>query len=353
MSLFRSINFHLIYFELKLGTILRLKLFFMPFNYYCNNPTFSSLGFLSLDDKKLVSFMVKEGFNVNKKWAHDNPVLHLLLANERFNDFERFLDLIPQYINPNLCDGPFYGKKSLLILLTMMVSNGMLPLKFIKQYKEKIDFNYQDSSGRTALHYAVILGRYDIADALIQAGASSSIDDKYKKRAFDYLFCAESCINSVLKQIDIEPTRDIEAKNNVIKDHRGRPLTLQGVQLVQKKSIVGHVLQGVKDGNCRLVKYIKGHLKWSTFIGDDTQPTYIIMADLAQQIATTYHKNLDKILVCEMLSPEEQDQFFDYLLDLDQKLSGNSILSGCLAGHKMMSKYYEHEAPRSISSFVS
>lgn len=270
-----------------------------------------------------------------------------------FDDFERFLGLIPQYINPNLCDGPSYGEKSLLIILTMMVSSGTLPLKFIKEYQGKIDFNYQDGSGRTALHYAVILGRYDIVDALIREGASSSIEDKYKKSAFDYLFCAESCINSVLKKIDIEPTRDIDAKSNLIKDHRGRPLTLQGVQLVQNESIVGHVLQGVKNGKCRLVKYIQGDLKWGTFIGDDSVPTYMTMVGLAQQIATTHHKNLDTILVNEELDPKEQDQFFYYLLDLDQKLSGVSVLSRCLAGHKTMSKDYGPEAKRSIISLAS
>lgn len=323
----------------------------MPF--YVTNPKFRSLDFFKLADEQLISFIRKEDFNVNKQWSRDNPVLHLLLANEQFDDFNRCIGLMPQHINPNLCDGPSFGSKSLLIMLVLLVSSGSLPLKFINLYKEKLNLNYQDATGRTALHYAVILGRHDIVNALMTLGASAVIQDKYNKKAFDYLFCDAKDIRSVLKQIDIEPLRDVNATLNTLRDHLERPLILQGVQLTQQKSIVQRVLHAAKKGECQLILYIGGSSNWGTFVGDQTEATRSDMINFAQEIAHDFSKPLEEVLLNQTLSPQEQNEFCEYLTGLEKQLAGISVLSNCLGGHHLIAKLYSatpaHEATSSTS----
>jgi hypothetical protein len=312
----------------------------MPF--YCDNPKFSTLKFMELDDRDLISFMIREDFNVNKEWGAENPVLHLFLANEFFSYFERFLDLIPERINPNLCDGNAFGNKSLLILLVMLVSNGSLPLEFIAHYERLLNFDYQDKFGRTALHYAVILGRLNIVDALLMAGASALIPDKQGIGAFEYLYCDESYITEVLKQIDIEPSRDIRATSNEIKDHLNRRLILQGTQLLQEKNIVGIILRNFKAEDSSLIKYTEENGMWGTLIGDSSEPTVLYMHEFAEKVAAAYHISIEEILLNQELESEEETHFLQHLKTLHQRLSGFSVLRHCQSGHQAISEYLDH-----------
>lgn len=313
----------------------------MPF--YHNNPKFSSLDFMNLDDKELISFMRKEGFNVNKEWGFENPVLHLFLANEMFDYFDRFLDLIPQNINPNLCDGNSFGNKSLLIILTMLPSSDSLPLKFIDHYKRKLNLDYQDKAGRTALHYAVILGRLDLVDALTKSGASASIKDKDGLCAFDYLNCSKACISSVLKQVDIRPGRDVYATSNSLNDHLGQPLFWKGKRVTLDVNSVQGVLDDVKTRQSRLVEYIRGNNNWGTFIGDQSEATYKYLGELAQDIASSFNISLEEVLLDEELPSEDLGEFLDFLEDLTKNLSGVSVLDNCLMGHEAIIAYQESE----------
>jgi hypothetical protein len=316
--------------------------------FYYEDKRFNPLDFLGLDDKSLKSFMIVNEFNVNKEWSSENPVLHCLLANELFHDVARLFQLIPERIDPNLCDGDRYGKKSLLILLVLLPSSKTLPLQFMKLFHNRLKYDYQDKEGKTALHYAVILGRLDLIQALIASGASPSIKDKNGLCANDYLNCSTSTIMKTLKKVDLEPFRDTKARSDTLKDHLGRPLMLQGAHLVQSKAIIGRILQ-IKD--LVLIKYIEGSPgDWGTFIGDTTSATAEEMTKLAEDIAEVNKKQIPEVFIKEQLSADEQQAFIKHLNTLHDSFSGISLLEQCQEGHKEMTQNIE--AQKSESSDV-
>lgn len=278
-------------------------------------------------------------FSPNALWRKDNPFLHLILANELYSSFEKLMDLIPKRINPNLCDGEEFGRKSLLILLCLLPPSHSVALKFIELYKHRLDLNYQDKTGKTALHYAIILGRYDLATRLIELGASLEIIDEEGLIPEDYLHCPAAVIISTLKWIDIDPERDIKASKNKLSDHFNRPLQLQGTQLSQVKSTIKHVLA---DEDLVLVKYIQ-HQDGicNTFVGDRCLDTYRNMQQLALKIADNNGIPLRKIFVIEPLAKDEQLKFKKSLEDLMGELSGVSIFDQCVAGHKRLEELFE------------
>lgn len=300
-------------------------------SFYYSNKRFNSLSFMRLSDEKLQSFIHLNHFNPNADWAPDNPILHFLLANERFIDVARLFSLMAKRIDPNLCDGSRYGKKSLLILLTLLPSSGLLIHKFIDVYKEDLLVNYQDDKGRTALHYAVILGRADVAGRLIGLGASTQIRDKDGLSPLDYLHCTEETICSTLKMVDIEPARDTKALRNSLTDHYGRPLMIQGAYSNQCKNTV----ELLKGGKQVLIKYIKGNPPaWSTFIGDDSSATYADLLSLAKEIAKRKHVPLSDIFINQKLDSDEQQEFREMLAAFSNEFSGQSVLEQCISGHE-------------------
>lgn len=303
----------------------------MPF--YFDNPLFNPSALRALDDTKLLTLIRSGAFNVNKEWCEDNPVLHCFLANENFDVVSRFFRLCPERINPNLCDGKTFGNKSLLITLTLVVSSGTLPIDFINRYQRELNFDYQDAEGKTALHYAVILGRYDIVNALIAAGASVKIPDRAGLRALDYIKCSTCLVSKTLKSIDIEPTRDRKAECNNLKDHSGMNLMLQGAYLIQKKEIIKRILD---EPRLSLIKYIERGESWNTFVGDDTKATFEEMSSFAENIATDYSYSLSDVFVNMRLDEAENINFILYLRGLYEKLSGVSVIDECLAGHRIL-----------------
>ncbi|KTD33793.1 Ankyrin repeats (3 copies) [Legionella nautarum] len=307
--------------------------------YYCTDPKFRSLEFLHFPDEELLSFIRRNFFNPNALWAKDNPFLHLILANEFYSSFERLIDLIPERINPNLCDGEAFGRKSLLILLCLLPPSDSVALKFIELYKHRLDLNYQDKTGKTALHYAIILGRYKLASCLVELGASLDIIDENGYIPEEYVQCPVAVVASTLKSIDIDPARDINASRNKLSDHFNRPLQLQGIQLPQVKSMIQHVFA---DKDLVLVKYIEGQEGiCNTFVGDNCVETYRNMQKFAVEIASNYNISLKKIFVCEPLKEDELFKFKEVLVNLNQTLSGISIYEQCVEGHKKLQKLFE------------
>jgi len=287
---------------------------------------------MTLPDHELRSYIIRESFSPNKEWCTDNPVLHCWLANEFFTQVRRLIELIPERINPNLCDGHVYGRKSLLILLTLLPSNGTLPFEFIKQFQSKIEFNYQDIHGRTAAHYAVILGRKDLLSTLVQHGAYLDISDEHGLNPLDYINCPQALIEQTLKTIDIEPLRDVKASRNRIRDQSSTPIRMKGNLIIQTKEEADKLLS---EPDLVLVKYIEGREPlWSSFIGDDSPETRICMLRLAQTISEELSIPLKEIFIPSFLCKEELQNFKDGLTSLSLDLSGVSMIDSCLQGHQ-------------------
>ncbi len=254
--------------------------------------------------------------------------------------------LIPKDINPNLCDGNEFGCKSLLIILVLLVSNANLPLKFIEQYKSKINFDYQDKNGKTALHYAVILGRAEIVSVLLSHHASDVLADLDGKCAFDYLNCKPDKIKKILKQIHIEPFRDVMAKRNMLGDHEGQPLFLQGVKVVQSKNVLENILSNEKI--C-LIQYLTNTPFWASCIGDDTDATRIRVEEIAGQLAFDHNQPFSDVWIDKPLPPSYHSQFNDYIHKLNSCFLGKSILEVCIEGHQLIESQLLESAVSSLS----
>ncbi len=296
---------------------------------------------MKLCDAELKSFISRTHFSPNALWARDNPVLHYWLANELFVEFSRLLVLIPLRINPNLCDGIQYGRKSLLILLALLPSCGDLVFHFIARYRTKLNFDYQDVHGKTALHYAMILGRYDLFKCLIEHGASAGIQDKSGKTAVDYLNCAEEIIEITLKRIDIHPRRDEYAKRNLVTDQERRHVTLKGKEVQQTKPGIDGILA---DRTLKLTEYISGKgMNWGTFIGDASEETYDRMLSLAQEIAEAYEVPLDTVFVVRELDESYHQGFMKWLEEQSTQFSGVSVIEKCNMGHQLIASYVSSE----------
>jgi len=291
---------------------------------------------MSLPDDELMTFIRKHHFNPNAFWGRDNPVLHCWLANEFYDRVERLLDLIPSRIDPNLCDGPSYGRKSLLIVLSLMVSNDSLIYTFMEKYRTKIDFDYQDARGRTALHVAIILGRFDLVKILIEEyKASVSIQDKDGKTPFDYLNCSEEMIKNTLKSVGLEALRDGEAKRDRI-SFNGSALYISGELLTQTKDNIKALLDREP---LVLMTLIKGNTtKWSTGIGDDSLETRAKSLAFATDVAQHFKVPLKDVFVEEPLDEDTVSKFKSFLREEHTTFSGVSVLEKCREGHKKIER---------------
>ncbi len=291
---------------------------------------------MKLGDKELLSFIHQNHFSPNALWAPDNPVIHCWLANEFFDYIQILIEMIPERINPNLCDGERYGRKSVLILLSLLPPAGSLASEFIERYKSKLKFDYQDKNGKTALHYAVILGRHELVEQLISCRASITIQDKEGKTPFDYLNCKAGLIAHTLKSVDIEPSRDTKALKNSVVDNENHTIIINGEVLVQNKQTIDALLARKNAGFTRY--RVENPGCWGPCIGDDTQATSEYALSIAESIARDYDKPLDLIFMPEKLSADYSQQFRENLTGLSTNFSGRSVLEECVNGHAIIER---------------
>ena len=310
--------------------------------YYFHSPIFSSLKYMHLSDMQLLSFINKNHFNPNANWFKDNPVLHFLLANEYYEYIERLIRLIPDRRNANLCDGPGYGKKSLLILMTLLPPDGVLVFQFIEQYKAKINFDYQDMRGRSAMHYAVILGRYDLFCKLRELGASDTLTDHEQRTPLSYINCSEELILNTLKSVDIKGLRDAKATRNMIVDSQFLPIYLRGKAMIQNKDSVDQLL---KTDKISLVTYTTQSEYWGMLSGDDTAETVDEMHRFAEGVAKSHHIPLSEVYSPTLWSGDDSMEFRVLLEHSSTCFAGVSILEECLLGHKKIADQQSQHAP--------
>ena len=296
--------------------------------------------YMRFTNDELLRFIHLNHFSPNASWSPGNPVLHCWLANESFDHVSRLLQLIPLRINPNLCDGTAFGKKSILILLTLLPSSGSLPLEFIDRYQSSLKFDYQDKLGRTALHYAVILGRFDLVNSLVKHGASIALTDHNNMQPFDYLGCHKQEIINALQMVDIEPLRDSRAKKNRIADHQSHHIMFDGQLMIQTKTAIDDLLA---KGHFGLIKYIDERKPdWGVFIGDNSEATHDKLLALAKNIALEKEVPLSEVWVEEPLSAEYQKQFQEILRRNSSIFSNVSVLDTCLKGQIEIEKELFH-----------
>ncbi|MFA6301587.1 MAG: ankyrin repeat domain-containing protein [Legionella sp.] len=171
-------------------------------------------------DKSLMHFLISNGANINTREYLDDfgSPLHICIANEKFDEALFMIDVAAKSKYP--CDftvRDFEEKTALIIAAKTRASALVKKICTI----DKSCVNLQDNQGRTALHYACVLGDVDSVRALIAAGANVSIQDKKGNTPAHFASSGSTHIKEVLESIYIDSQRDSGAPSNAISDSKG------------------------------------------------------------------------------------------------------------------------------------
>lgn len=274
-----------------------------------SSPLYAAM-LMPLDIKEKLELLIKTGANPNiAVGKYQNTALHLAIINEASQIAIFFIDKCmfyqPKKLDFNIRD---FEKKTPLIMAvkTRLVEVGLYLIELNRQQKICVDLNMQDEMGRTALHYAVILGSLQLINALITAGINTDIIDNKNKAAFDYILCDEFIIIETLKAVCIDPKRDEYAISDFVTDEFRQPLYLyenKKIQLIKLCSSKNNVdqfeaLLGSKD------KFLLN--------------------------SRSFYK--------ENKLEEITEDAKKYILNLFEKMSGKTLLNKILEEHKLIDK---------------
>jgi ankyrin repeat protein len=169
------------------------------------------------------------------------PILYLA-AWQKLAIMQCFVDLAKQYnkeINFN-ARTPF--KQTSLIFACSLRDTEMA--KYLLNLKlsgaASLDVNLRDRDGRTALHYACLLGDMDTAALLIQAGAETSIEDNWGDTPLKLADFPKIKLKNHFDDMNIIFTRDEKAKQDFFWNNTDTALKVMTPQQVVPQEIVAN-----------------------------------------------------------------------------------------------------------------
>jgi uncharacterized protein len=173
-------------------------------------------------------------------------------VNESVNLSMHFIEEAERFdskIDFNIAD---VERKTPLILAAKM-RHEATAIYILKKGGIKINLNYQDKDGMSALHYACTLGQLDLAKMLINMGANINITNKKNRTPLDCIaLTSKQETESILKSVSIEPSRDETALHNVFADHNIEPLisfsSHKSNEMVANKANSEYVKEFIKNG---------------------------------------------------------------------------------------------------------
>jgi ankyrin repeat protein len=250
-----------------------------------------------------IELLLKYDINLNSQdcnSTYKNTPLHTFLANENIEIVEYLIATAASYnrqIDYQIADSE---GKTPLILATKMRHEGMasLILKEMQlQVKKgiKINIDHQDNNDMTALHYACILGEFNLVKALISMGANVNSINNKKKTPLDCVFTSDEEIKDILDSVSVDSSRDINATSNAFRDHNHQPIFLLFVE------------PAVSVRECKLVNSKAN-------------------SELLRAIVKRGILNTDSLFNSKV--EEATDEIKKYVLQQLDKLAGESILDG-------------------------
>lgn len=164
------------------------------------------------DFREIVLFALEHGKKIDLNIARQaNPkfgsYLHYFLAFEmkQAEELIQFLDSVRidsekhTHFNFEALDG--YGTTPLQIaLLTRNTMAALALLQLVKEKNRPVGINIPNSKGQTPLHIAIALGMQEVAEQLIELGASLDTLDNEGESAASYAFLAKEQIEKILSQ---------------------------------------------------------------------------------------------------------------------------------------------------------
>lgn len=245
-------------------------------------------------DKSLMQFLISNGANINIREYLDNfgTPLHICIANENFDVAPFMIDVAAKSKYP--CDftvRDFEEKTALIIAAKTRASELVKKICTI----DKSCVNLQDNQGRTALHYACVLGDVHSVRALLAAGADVSIQDKNGNTPAHFASSGLMHIKEVLESIHIDSRRDSGASSNAIYDCKG-VLTL-------RKSLVKEHYSNIKTTELTVKKTNKKLFSEILFCAENRAYLIEIFKNcsafdkqlLAEQLSKLSNKSLEQV----------------------------------------------------------
>ncbi len=210
-------------------------------NHYKGNTALHIVSCSSKDRIKKMELLLEHGANPNiVDESGVGTVLHILLANEAFLEAKALINKAKETLDPNTVDNE--GKTPLILATRVLdYSSVSLLLQF-----ENTEVNAQDQFGRTALHYACILGQIDIADLLLGRHADANIKDSRGYTPLHYLVAkkeirkvtARFVLSSKKYGIEIHGGRNAHARLNCVTNYERMPVAIGDHQLLATKENV-------------------------------------------------------------------------------------------------------------------
>jgi ankyrin repeat protein len=184
---------------------------------------------ISLHTNRLITECVKNtqipNYLLNMKIkdnAFGNTPLHIFITNELNKEAILFLEEISK--NKRLIHETIDSEGKTQLILATKTGQEDVALKILDIFTE-IEIDKQDKDGRTALHYACILGCKKLIIRLVELGASMDIKDLNNTTPFAYLLkTPDNIICDILKAVCIDYNRAYNANFNYILDENCQPL---------------------------------------------------------------------------------------------------------------------------------
>lgn len=161
--------------------------------------------------KQRINWLIEQGIDFNsidQAYGSGTP-LHIYLANEQFDLALHLIKLCKNKLNLSARDKEH--KTPLIIAAKVRAEQVVIELL---PYLNKDTINLKDKDGRTALHYAIILGCPKAVQALINKGAKADIRDRFSKTALDCINFNSMQTEAVLKSIEIDQRRAENSSSN-------------------------------------------------------------------------------------------------------------------------------------------
>lgn len=174
--------------------------------------------------REKLPILLQAGVDVNAQDLRDkfsNTPLHILIAHEDQVNALFLINDAGTKIDFSIEDAQ---RKTTLIISTK-INSTLISLAILKKIgNNPAVLNKQDEKGMSALHYACLYGNIAIANALINAGASTTLLNSERKTPIDCVVLGRAKIEETLQSIEIDPMRDEKARANCFGNKYGDPL---------------------------------------------------------------------------------------------------------------------------------
>ncbi|MCD6047910.1 MAG: hypothetical protein K0S08_1557 [Gammaproteobacteria bacterium] len=145
----------------------------------------------------------------------DTPIL-FLAGWQRLDAMRCFIKSAKQYKKDiNFNAKTLFNQTTLILACSLRdteMAKYLIDLKLTGE--ASLDVNVRDRDGRTALHYACLLGDIETATLLVQAGAKILIEDNWGDTPLKLAYFSKNKLENHLEDMNIIPWRDEKAKQD-------------------------------------------------------------------------------------------------------------------------------------------